>query len=312
MVSSGVTPERAPAASSLGAIGGVRPPGFRSSGLRATPSSPRGNVDKTRRVLRLTHCGCQHSSRRHRCSASPTIGGPDTPAAQEKPPGHFGVAAALQAFTSFNFRDSPSFLSVRGAGTYKQPGAIRGNALEGYRATAEGWRGLHEDGDATLCFVQGEVRAAPVASAAPDGRRTQHASSEGRRRHAFGRAARDCHVARRRRASRRRSPRASPLPLWPDPGPDRSEPSRVLLLLCRLLRERLRPDRGPLSRDLSSTSPLPWGRSPATGGRVGMKIFSRLVIAGAVLTALVAVASATVAAAGLALALGTASVAGRR
>jgi hypothetical protein len=43
-----------------------------------------------------------------------------------------------------------------------------------------------------------------------------------------------------------------------------------------------------------------------------MKLFGRLVVAGAVLTALVAVASATVAAAGLALALGTASVAGRR
>ena len=74
----------------------------------------------------------------------------------------------------------------------------------------------------------------------------------------------------------------------------------------------LRPDRGPPSRYLSSTRPLPWARSPATGGTVGMKLFGRLVVAGAVLTALVAVASATVAAAGLALALGTASVAGRR
>jgi hypothetical protein len=43
-----------------------------------------------------------------------------------------------------------------------------------------------------------------------------------------------------------------------------------------------------------------------------VKLFGRLVVAGAVLAALVAVASATVAAAGLALALGTASVAGRR
>jgi hypothetical protein len=43
-----------------------------------------------------------------------------------------------------------------------------------------------------------------------------------------------------------------------------------------------------------------------------MKVVGRVVVAGAVLTALVAVASATVAAAGLALALGTASVAGRR
>jgi hypothetical protein len=42
-----------------------------------------------------------------------------------------------------------------------------------------------------------------------------------------------------------------------------------------------------------------------------MKVLGRLVIAGAVLTTLVAVASATVAAAGLARALRTASVAGR-
>ena len=53
------------------------------------------------------------------------------PAALEKPPGPFGVAAALQAFTSSNFRDLPASPSVRGAGTYEQPGAIRRNALEG-------------------------------------------------------------------------------------------------------------------------------------------------------------------------------------
>ncbi len=187
-----------------------------------------------------------------------------------------------------------------------------GGYREGYRGTAEGWSGLHEDGDATLCFVQGEVRAAQIAIAATDGRRAQNASSEGRRRHAFGRAARGYHLARLRWPWRRRSRRAGPLPLWPQPGPGRSEPSRVLLLLSHLLRERLRPDRGPPSRYLSSTRPLPWARSPATGGTVGVKLFGRLVVAGAVLAALVAVASATVAAAGLALALGTASVAGRR
>ena len=42
-----------------------------------------------------------------------------------------------------------------------------------------------------------------------------------------------------------------------------------------------------------------------------MRVLGGLVIAGVMLTTLVAVASATVAAAGLALALGTASIAGR-
>jgi len=38
-------------------------------------------------------------------------------AAPEKLPSPFGLAAALQALPSFNFRDSPGFPFVRGTGT---------------------------------------------------------------------------------------------------------------------------------------------------------------------------------------------------
>jgi len=251
-----------------------------------------------------------------RRSASPTIEGPTTPSRRESRP--------APAVSRLPFRHCRP--SISGIHPVSLPFAAREPKSTRERADGKHWRGTgrgteepqkagagsHEDGDATLCFVQGEVRAAQIAIAAADGRRAQNASSEGRRRHAFGRAGRGYDVPRLRWAWRRRSRRAGPLPLWPQPSPSRSEPSRVLLLLSRLLRERLRPDRGPPSRYLSSTRPLPCARSPATGGTVGMKLFGRLVVAGAVLTALVAVASATVAAAGLALALGTASVAGRR
>jgi hypothetical protein len=250
-------------------------------------------------------------------SAWPTIGGPPArrrageaaePLWSRGCPSGIAVVQ-FPGFTRFPFRSRYGNLrTLEGAGRRHASEGYR----EGYRGTAARGSGFHEDGDATLCFVQGEVRAAQIAIAAADGRRAQNTSSEGRRRHAFGGAARRSHVARLRWAGRRRSRRAGPLPLWPRPGPGRSEPSRVLFLLPHLLRERLRPGRGPPSRHFSSTRPRPWARSPATGGTAGMKVFGRLVVAGAVLTALVAVASATVAAAGLALALGTASVAGRR
>src|SRR5207302_4117700 len=110
----------------------------RRPGLATAEASPRQSCsDASETVWRAllstsaTHCGCQHSRPRYRAPPRQLSEGLTPPAAQEKPPGPFGVAAALQAFTSSNFRDLPASPSVRGAGTYEQPGAIRRNALEG-------------------------------------------------------------------------------------------------------------------------------------------------------------------------------------